>query len=393
MRGTKRYKAGAWRLQVKVPRADGTVRYVTATVREPNTRKGAAVADAALARLVLEHVGSEGSGGGEWTVKDWWAHWRHRRRRTMSPAEKSYTDTMGRHYVTNPVYGLAELRLATLKARDLDEFYNQLQEVPGPRGRTFAPATVRRLHNSLRSCLQMAVDDGLIAVNPAARAKLPELPDPLPTPPTPEQVAQLLEYVATTERWGPKYLALLRVLATTGARRGEVVALRWSDLEGGVLTFQRAIAKGPDGWVVQPTKTRNVKRVALDAGTLEALDQWRDLAAKQHDEVGLELDDAWIFYDVPGEWMNPTSLTTRWYSIRDGAGLEGVQLKWLRHYMATMLLDAGVDPKVVAERGGWRQQATMTSYYQAVLAGRDQAAADAIAAITDHPPSKSGGAE
>jgi integrase len=86
-------------------------------------------------------------------------------------------------------------------------------------------------------------------------------------PPTPGEVARLLESVAESDTALHLYLTLA---ATTGARRGQLLALRWIDVDlvVGALSIQRAVVEGPDGRVLVPTKMRRSYRVSLDEASL-----------------------------------------------------------------------------------------------------------------------------
>jgi integrase len=89
-------------------------------------------------------------------------------------------------------------------------------------------------------------------------------------PPSPGEVARLLAHVAAIQ---PLFHLFLVLAAMTGARRGQLLALRWIDIdfERGSVSFQRALVEGPDGPVLAPTKTRRSYRVALDPGTIALL--------------------------------------------------------------------------------------------------------------------------
>jgi hypothetical protein len=100
----------------------------------------------------------------------------------------------------------------------------------------------------------------------------------------------------------PELACYLLVAAATGARRSEVVALRWRDVafDDGVLSIERGIVFGPDGLVEKDTKTHAVRRVALDAGTLAALDAHRALMGARGEMCGVSLvEDAFVFSNSP----------------------------------------------------------------------------------------------
>jgi len=115
-------------------------------------------------------------------------------------------------------------------------------------------------------------------------------------PPTPADVAALLAYTAEAD---PLLHLFVVLAATTGARRGQLLALRWTDIDFDTksISFQRALVEGPGGPVLVPTKTRRSHRVALDSGTAALLAAWFDRIAHAQAEVR----DRFIFcYDEDG---------------------------------------------------------------------------------------------
>jgi integrase len=118
-----------------------------------------------------------------------------------------------------------------LDTATLDRFYSELRGRGGVGGRPMAPATVRQVHAILRRALDQAARWGWIPANPAALASPPRLGSAEIRPPTPEEVSRLLETAYAAD---PDLAVLLWLAATTGARRGELCALRW-----GASTWRR----------------------------------------------------------------------------------------------------------------------------------------------------------
>ncbi len=146
----------------------------------------------------------------------------------------------------------------------------------------------------------------------------------------------------------------VRLSAMTGARRREMLALRWPDvdLEGGVVTISRGIVMGPDGLVEKDTKTHQARRVALDSDTTRRLATHREEVIERAEACYTSLaDDGFVFSaDVEGrERWYPDSVSRRARSACRRVGLEGVRLHDLRDSAATRLLSAGVDVRTV----GW----------------------------------------
>ncbi len=167
----------------------------------------------------------------------------------------------------------------------------------------------------------------------------------------------------------------LVLAAVTGARRGELVALRWSDLdlERGALTITRAISEGVDGPVEHPRpKTRgSVRRLALDEATVAILAAHRCRHAEAAATCGVSLPgNAFVFSHEPDgsvPWK-PGYVSLKFRRLRHSVGLDQVRLHDLRHFVATTLLGAGVDLQTVAGRlghaGGGRTTLAVYSHFQ-----------------------------
>src|SRR5207245_10223604 len=124
-----------------------------------------------------------------------------------------------------------------LSAADLDAFYADLFAKGGRKGRALSGGTVRHVHAVLRAMLQQGVKWGWLPSNPATKATPPRLGRKPIKPPTPKNVLALISAA------DPDLSCYLRLAAATGARRGEICALRWSDLnpKAGTLSITRAI--------------------------------------------------------------------------------------------------------------------------------------------------------
>lgn len=356
MRGTLRYRNGAWRLQVSLgPDGAGRKRFKTATVKAPNTRKGREVADRALARMILDLADRRGAGGGEYTVSQWWDYACAVREGTIAGVSSLADDLAG---VYLKKY-LGDRWLHALTPTDFIGMYGKMSTEPGLRGVPLAPASVRRHHNSIRSVLELAVEDGVLERNPCERVakKLPQIQEPTVRPADQDAVAKVLAVAARH----PMELALVAVAATTGQRRGSIAALRWEDYEGGVLTFQRAWSRTRAGWMVRPTKSGSTVAFPLGPAVAEILDAWKERSASEHVDCGLELE--WVFTREPGVFLKPSTMTKRWERLRAEAGCPAVTLKSLRPYFATSMLRAGVDLTTVQKLGGWAGPQILLRHY------------------------------
>ena len=373
MRGYMRQRGLSWDLRVFVGNdaITGKKRYATKTVRG-----GKREAQRMLASMVVE-AERGATARTELTVGEVLELWFEAARLDFSPKTvKEVRGYLDRHLVAD----LGAIRLDRLKPHDLDVYYARLRAGGGRSGHPLAPATVKRVHGILHRALQQAKKWGWIGVNPAAAATPPRVVQAEIRPPSPGDVAALFTLAGQD---APMFAVFVVVAAATGARRSEVVALRWRDIdfEQRCVTFSRGIVFGIDGMVEKDTKTHQARRVSLDTTTVELLgvhrQQMGDRAVACSAELG---DDGYVFSDHPTgavPWR-PDSVSRSFRRLSDRAGLPGVRLHDLRHYVATRLLASGVDVRTVAGRLGHRNTSTTLNVYSHFLAETDRCAADIL---------------
>jgi integrase len=191
----------------------------------------------------------------------------------------------------------------------------------------------------------------------------------------------------------PEWGAFVWLAMTTGARRGELCALRWSDvdLDNSVLVVRRALLLDEDGRLREKnTKTHQQRRIVLDSETVEALREHRDRCRGHAASLGLELvADAYVFSRSPNgdDPLIPDSVTQRYERMARKLKIK-TTLHKLRHYSATELIAAGVDVRTVAGRLGHSGGgATTLRVYAAWTSEADQRAAAALSARMPARPS------
>jgi integrase len=248
---------------------------------------------------------------------------------------------------------LGHVPLRRLDTATLDRFYTTLRARGGAGGQPLAAATVRQVHAILRRALGQAARWGWIPVNPAALASPPR-PGPADLrPPTPEEVSHLIEVAYQAD---PDFAVLLWLAATTGARRGELCALRWSNVDlgaGELLIVRNLIVRGGQ-LVEKDTKTHAARRIALSDDSIALLAEHRRRCAERAQACGAPLaDQAYVFsFDPAGRApMNPDAVTHRFGRLAKQLGLHA-RLHDLRHYAATQLIAGGVDVRTVSGRIG-----------------------------------------
>jgi integrase len=242
--------------------------------------------------------------------------------------------------------------------------------------RPLANATIRKIHFMLSGAYKRAVRWRWVSTSPITQAEPPSAPPPDPQPPSAQEAAQLLGEAWLDPDWG----ALVWLTMTTGARRGELCALRWKhvDLSTGLLTLRRAIAQ--DGVEVEEkdTKTHQRRHVTLDPETVAVLTEHRKRCVERAAALDIALEqDAFVFSNDPAgrTHLLPSSVTQRYRRMAERLKIE-THFHNLRHYSATELIAAGVDIRTVAGRLGHGGGGTTTlRVYAAWVAEADQRAA------------------
>ena len=249
-----------------------------------------------------------------------------------------------------------------------------------------AGATIRQIHFLLSGAYNRAIKWRWVSRNPISQAEPPASPSPDPDPPRAGEAAQLLREAWKDPDWG----TVVWLAMTSGARRGELCALRWKyvDLVNGVLTLRRSIAQNGAETEEKDTKTHQRRHVTLDPETISVLIDHRNRCESRTANLGITLDqEAFVFSNAPdgSTHLLPASVTQRYRRMAERAGID-THLHNLRHYSATELIAAGVDVRTVAGRLGHSGGGTTTlRVYAAWVAEADQRAA---AGLTSRLPSR-----
>ncbi len=266
--------------------------------------------------MAYRHRSDQARVSGGWTTGRWLGHWLHTHRRVRPSTRRSYAGHI-RLYLTP---ALGRIPLDELAAHDIQAMIDQVIAQHARTGRPITPATVTRLHATLRAALNSAMRHGLIATNPATLVELPPHARPHPVVWTAGRVAasqalgerpalavwtadQLRQFLTHTEH-DPMH-TMWRLIAFTGLRRGEACGLRWVnvDLDTEQFTVVQQLVEDNGAAVASAPKSAASRRVlALNHETAAALarlherqqaagtvgtyvftDAWRDVTRSPHD--------------------------------------------------------------------------------------------------------------
>jgi integrase len=368
-----------WRLSVYVGRDSrtGRKRYAQRTVHGTQRQ-----AERALARLVAEVDEGRHSAYAAGTFGNLLDRWLETKAQSVDPSTISSYRWVAEKYIRP---GLGRARLTSLKASDIDSFYVRLAAQPGERGKILSPRTIRICHGVIRQALEQGRKWGYITRNPAIDASPPRSQYHEIHPPSINQVLQLL---AAAKDYDEDFATYLRVLAATGCRRSEALALRWSDINWGTseLIIAHSLTVVDSKVIEKDTKTHQSRRLVLDSGTVSKLKSHKARADDRASASGFMLDaSAFVFSSrvIGDEPWRPDVTTNRFGRLCKSNGITGVRLHDLRHYVATNLGAAGTPIATISARLGHRDKATTLNVYQHTLPAQDHRAAALLGALLD----------
>lgn len=275
---------------------------------------------------------------------------------------------------------LAHVRLQAITPMQLEQFYAFLLNEGGVAGTGLSPKTVRNTHTVLRKALADAERLELVGRNAAAAARAPSDDRTETITLSSDEMRIFLDQVSAD-----RLFAAYIMLATTGMRRGEVLGLRWRDVDfdGRELSVANTLSTaGKRGVVSGPPKTpRSRRQIYLDDATVRILREHRIRQKEERLGAGPDwnTDSDWVFTNEIGDYKHPDRFSQEFRRHVDAADLPHVRLHDLRHSYATLALKAGVHPKVVSERLGHATVGITLDLYSHVTPSIARDAADVVA--------------
>ena len=360
-------KRGHRRWEVSVYLGGGKRRWISVRgTRRMAERAAARLEEEAQSGALVEPTAS--------TVGDYLDEWLETRVRLQN-APRTYQDY--RYYVQRFLQpSLGHYKLTQLRPMHLQGLYVKLRQ----QGLT---RTVDYVHQVMRKALNDAVQLQLVARNPALAARPPRSRSHPVDIPSVELVRSALAAIRGTEVELP-----VRLAVTTGVRPGELVALRWRDLDlatGRAQVRQTLQRIAGEGLVFAPTKThRSTRTIALDAHVVEQLTQHRASQADRRRELGpLYNDHDLVFAQADGRPIEPNVMLHRFQRVLRRAGLPTLRIKDLRHVHASIMLSEGVHPRVVQEQLGHASITLTLDTYSHVMPGIQAEAVQRVGKVLD----------
>ena len=308
---------------------------------------------------------------GQYTVGQWMDVWykNYAKIKVRPSSHQTYKGYIENHIKPN----IGDIPLEKLTTLDLQRLYktllangrvDRLESKGQPKG--LSPKTVRNIHQILSSALKLAQEQRIILTNPAEGCALPKVEHrEMKTLPV-EQLQSFLREAKDSGVFELYYLEL-----ATGLRRGELLGLKWEDidLEHGDLRVRRQIARINGRVVEAPLKTKNAYR------TLPLAEDTVSILKEQKKKVG---SSPWVFPSATGGPISPDSVLHMLHRVLKRAGLPKVRFHDLRHTFATLALQNGVDIKTVSGMLGHFSAGFTLDTYAHVTTSAQKAAANTM---------------
>ncbi|WP_191905415.1 tyrosine-type recombinase/integrase [Flintibacter sp. KGMB00164] len=289
-------------------------------------------------------------------------------------------------HLTERIYpAIGHIKLRELRADHLNDLYSALSKdgLNKRNGGKLSTKTILEHHRLISTVLEQAVKEGLVPFNVASRATLPKAEHKEVNYFQPEQVAAIRDAL---EQEPMKWKTLVHLLLITGARRGEVLGLKWDkvDFEGNRIYICNSILYAPDIGIYESTpKTERSRRyVALPPETMQLLRQYRAWQAGERLRLGEYYQNQdFLFTQDNGKPMHPDSVTEWLKRFSKRHDLPHINPHAFRHTMASMLYFNGVDSVSISKRLGHAQVSTTANIYAHVMEEADQRNADILSDI------------
>lgn len=280
---------------------------------------------------------------------------------------------------------IGHIKLTELRPDHLNSFYSSLAK-PGANkwtGKGLSAKTILEHHRLIRVTLEQAMKEGLVPFNVADRVTLPKVERKEVNYFQPEQVEAIREAL---EEAPLKWKVLTHLFLITGARRGEIVGLKWPavDFAHNKIHICNTVLYAADIGIYEdsPKNATSNRYVTLPEETIQLLRHYKAWQAEERMRLGnYYQDQGYLFAQDNGGPMHPDSVTDWMDKFSKRHGLPHINPHAFRHTMASMLYYNGVDSVSISKRLGHAQVSTTANIYSHVIETADQRNADILSEI------------
>lgn len=282
-----------------------------------------------------------------------------------------------------PVIG--HIKLCDLRVDHLNDLYTSLSAdgLNKKTGGKLSTKTIIEHHRLISTVLEQAFKERLVIFNVARQAELPRMEKKDVNYFQPEQIEAIRNALENEQ---PKWKMLVHLLLITGARRGEILGLKWDkvDFDKNRIYICNSILYSSDRGVYEDTpKTEKSKRfVTLPLETIIELKAYKQYQAQEYFKNGIPQSiNGYVFSQIDGTAMHPDSVTDYLKKFSKKYNLPHINAHAFRHTMASMLYFNGVDSVSISKRLGHAQVSTTANIYAHIIEEADQRNADILSDI------------
>lgn len=269
---------------------------------------------------------------------------------------------------------LGDIYIKSLRTEHIQRMVNDMID------REFSPKSIRDAFNNINAAMKKAVKLRLIPYNPCEAVELPKLKKYRAEVYSAEMIQELLDIATGTDMYLPIFL-----LVMVGLRRGELLALRWEDIDfkNNILKVRKNMVNGEKGCIIKAPKSESgIRDIYLGDDVMTVLKQARLDYMNDAFSYGVGFQNlGFVIRQEDGSPYRPDSMTQKWERFVEAHNLPKIRLHDLRHSNATALIQAGVNPRVVQQRLGHSDVNITLNTYTHVLPEMDMEAAAKLDSI------------
>jgi integrase len=289
-----------------------------------------------------------------------------------SPTTTHYYKVQLERYVYSAI---GNKKLQELKTIDIQKLYNNLLIKSTMSNKPLSPKTIRNVHMNIRAALDKAVQQELLLKNPAKNIELPKCSKYRADVYNKDEIKKLFELIKGTD------LELtIHILIFLGLRRGELIALRWQNINFEKKTaniIENAVNIRNEIIIKDPKSESGKREISIPDGLMLMMKKaYTEYCLRKNRNNSL---DDFVITQENGLPYKPTSITNKIKRfLRNNPELKRIRMHDLRHTSATLMLQAGISPKVAQKRLGHADFSTTMDIYSHVLEEMEQEAADKL---------------